>query len=369
MSVTGAILDHGAVHVVDDIEIDEPRAGEALVELTMAGVCGSDLALLDGKFPFPTPALLGHEATGVVRALGPETVGPEPGSRVTLWMRPPCRVCRACARGEAGLCETSGFMSAKGTLLDGRTSFSRSGNPLYRAFGIGAFATQVVMPVNGLVAVPDDVPTDVAALVGCGVATGAGAILNVARPQPGDTVLVFGAGGVGLSAAMTAAALGAGNVVVVDPAEHRREHALTFGATHGIEGGDRNAVRAQLKDAIGSAPVDVAIDAVGRPEIIETAYSTIRQGGAVVAVGLQPPDAQITLKAPVLPLSHKRILGCFMGGIDPQRDLPRLFSLYLAGRLPIDRLVSAHRPLSEANEALDDLANARGLRTLIDLTA
>lgn len=368
MSVRGAILDDGRVDVVDDIAIDEPRGGEALVELTMAGVCGSDLALLEGKFPFPTPALLGHEATGVVRELGPGTVGPEPGTRVTLWMRPPCRRCRACARGEAGLCEASGFMSAKGTLLDGRTSFTRGGEPLYRAFGIGAFATQVVMPVNGLVEVPDEVPTDVAALVGCGVATGAGAILNVAQPGPGDTVLVFGAGGVGLSAAMTAAAVGAGNVIIADPAEHRREHALSFGATHAIEGGDRDAVRAQLKEAIGSAPVDVAIDAVGRPELIETGYSVIRQGGAVVAVGLQPPDGKISLKAPVLPLSHKRILGCFMGGIDPQRDLPKLFSLYLAGRLPIDRLVSGHRPLAEAGEALDDLANARGLRTLIDLT-
>ncbi len=368
MSVTGAILDDGEVHVVDDIAIDEPRSGEALVDLTTAGVCGSDLALLEGKFPFPTPAVLGHEATGVVRALGPDTVGPEPGTRVTLWMRPPCRRCRSCTRGEAGLCEASGFMSAKGTLLDGRTSFTRGGEPLYRGFGIGAFATQVVMPVNGLVEVPDEVSTDVAALVGCGVATGAGAILNVARPLPGDTVLVFGAGGVGLAAVMAAAAVGAGHVIVVDPAEHRRDEALELGATHAIPGGDRREVRAQLTEATGAGTVDVAVDAVGRPELIETGYSAIRQGGAVVAVGLQPPDAEVTLKAPVLPLSHKRILGCFMGGIDPQRDLPKLFAMHLAGRLPIDRLVSAHRPIAEAAEALDDLANARGLRTLIDLT-
>jgi Zn-dependent alcohol dehydrogenase len=168
---------------------------------------------------------------------------------------------------------------------------------------------------------------------------------------------------------MTAAAIGAGQVVVADPAEHRRDEALSLGATHAIEGGDRREVRAQLVEAIGAPTVDVAVDAVGLPALVETGYSVIRQGGAVVAVGLQPPDAKITLTAPVVPLSHKRVLGCFMGGIDPQRDLPKLFALYQAGRLPIDRLVSAHRPLTETSEALDDLANARGLRTLIDLGA
>lgn len=366
MSVHAAVLEDGAVSIVDDVEIDAPRAGEARVRIVTAGVCGSDLALLDGKFPFPTPAILGHEAAGVVTELSPDVEGLAVGTRVTLWMRPPCRSCRACVRGEAGLCETSGFMSAKGTLLDGRTSFSRGGNPLYRAFGIGAFASEVIMPVNGLIPVPDDVSDDVAALVGCGVATGAGAILNVAKPQVGDTVLVFGAGGVGLAAVMTAAAVGAGAVIVVDPAEHRRTEALTLGATHAIAGGDRKQVRAQLQEAIGESSVDIAIDAVGRPELIETGYSVIRQGGAIVAVGLQPPDATISLAAPVLPISHKRILGCFMGGIDPQRDLPRLFRLTQSGRLPIDRLVSQRRPLSDTIAALDDLKEARGLRTLID---
>jgi Zn-dependent alcohol dehydrogenase len=369
MTVRGAILESGSVKVVDDISIDEPRAGEALIKLTAAGVCGSDLALLDGKFPFPTPAVLGHEAMGTVVQLGPDTVGPPLGSRVTLWMRPPCRSCRACYRNQAALCERSGFMSAKGTLLDGRTSFTRDGQPLYRAFGIGAFATSVVMPVAGLIEVPDDISDDVAALVGCGVATGVGSILNVAKPEVGDSVLIFGAGGVGLAAVMAAAAVGAGAVIVADPTPHRREQALELGATHAIESGDRDAIRTQLKEQTGSGSVDVAIDAVGRPELLTTGYSLVRQGGTVVAVGLQPPDATLSLKAPMVPLSHKRLLGCFMGGIDPQRDLPRLFELHSAGRLPIDRLVSTHRPLDEAAEAIGDLAASRGLRTIIDLGA
>ncbi len=370
MAQQAAVLEvaGGEVVVVDDVEIDEPRAGEALVALDRAGVCGSDLAILTGRAPHALPVLLGHEATGRVVSFG----GPPPptlrtGDRVTLWLRPPCRVCRMCVRGEAALCERSGFMSAKGTLLDGRTSSTRGGQPLYRGLGIGAFTTAVVMPVNGLVAVPDDVPAEVAALLGCGVATGAGAVLNVARPEPGDVVLVFGAGGVGLAAAMAAAAAGAGAVVVADPEAHRRETALAVGATHAIEGGDRTALRGQLAEALGTAVVDVAIDAVGRSALVELGYRTVRQGGTVVAVGLQGGDEQVRLPGPLVPLSHKRVLGCFMGGIDPQRDLPRLFTLYRRGVFPVDRLVTATRPLAEVGEALDDLAAARGLRTVIGL--
>jgi Zn-dependent alcohol dehydrogenase len=367
MAQRGAILEDGKVSIVDDIDVDGPREGEALVQLAAAGVCGSDLALLQGKFPFPTPALLGHEAAGRVLELGPGTEGPAPGTRVTLWMRPPCRRCRACGRGLAALCEESGFMSARGTLLDGRTSFSRGGEPLYRGFGIGAFTSTVVMPVNGLIEVPDSVPDDVAALVGCGVATGVGSVINVADPRPGDVVLVFGGGGVGLSAALAAEAVGA-TAVVVDPGEHRRDLARRLGVSHALESGDRDAIRAGLKEAVGLANVDVVIDTAGRPELITMGHGLVHQGGTVVAVGLQPPDAEIVLKAPVVPISHKRILGCFMGGIDPHRDLPKLFELYLAGRLPIDQLITHRRPLGETAAALDDLAEGTGLRTIIDLT-
>jgi Zn-dependent alcohol dehydrogenase len=143
--------------------------------------------------------------------------------------------------------------------------------------------------------------------------------------------------------------------------------ALSLGATHAIEPGDRDAVRSQLKTALGSGNVDFVIDTAGRPEIITMGHSLVHQGGAVVAVGLQPPGGEITLKAAVVPLSHKRILGCFMGGIDPHRDLPRMFQLFSAGRLPIDKLVTHHRPLAESKQALDDLANGIGLRTIIDI--
>jgi alcohol dehydrogenase len=372
MPQPGAIVTEagGPVTVIDAIEIDEPRAGEALVELTAAGVCGSDLSLRDGKMRNPMPLLLGHEAAGRVVALGPDTAGPagpQVGSRVTLWMRPPCRACRMCDRGAAELCLTSGGMSAGGTLLDGRTSSTVAGEPLHRALGVGAFTTRLNMPVAGLVEVPDGVPDDVAALLGCGVATGAGAVLNVAEPTPGDVVLVIGGGGVGLAAAMMAAALGAGAVVVADPEEHRRAAALDIGATHAIPGGDRREVRAQLTEVLGDAWVDVAIDAVGRPEIVELAFRTVRQGGTVVAVGVQAGDATVQLPGAQLSTMHKRVLGCFMGGIDPHRDLPTLFALYQRGVLPIDRLIGQRRPLAEVPEALDDLAAARGLRTVIDV--
>lgn len=353
------------VETVDDLHAEEPRAGEALVEIVLAGVCGSDLTLATGKMPYPTPMVLGHEAVGRVLALGPGVHGLAAGDRVVLWMRPPCRVCPACVRGEAALCTASGVMSAKGTLPDGRTGLERGGDPVYRAFGVGAFAEQVVMPVAGLVAVPDDVTDEVAALTGCGVATGAGAVLNVARPSPGDTVLVFGAGGVGLSAVMAAAATGAGQVIVADPVSERREAALGFGATRAVPGGDHRALREQLD----GTEVDIAIDAAGRPELVEAGWRVVRQGGTVVAVGIQQAGAQITLPGPVVTLSHRRLLGCYMGGIDPQRDLPVLFALHRRGALPIDRLVTGTRPLAEVSQALDDLAAGRGLRTVIAVGA
>ncbi len=371
----------GDVTVVDDVEVDEPRAGEALVAVDAAGVCGTDRSLQSGAMAYPMPLLLGHEATGRIVALGDGpgdaagTAGAAGGAggavavgdRVVLWMRPPCRACRMCVRGQGELCERSGVMSARGTLLDGRTGLRRGGEPLYRALGIGAFAERVVMPVGGLVAVPDDVPPAVAALLGCGVATGAGAVLNVARPAVGDVVVVFGGGGVGQAAALVAAAVGAGAVVVVDPVAERRDAALALGATAALAGGDARAVRGQLAEALGEAVVDVAIDAVGRPELVALGHRLVRQGGTVVAVGVPAADATVTLPGPLLTLSHKRVLGCFMGGIDPHRDLPRLFALYRRGALPIDRLVSAHRPLAEAPDALADLAAGRGVRTVLDI--
>lgn len=356
----------GSVEIIEDLDIDEPRTGEALIGIDACGVCGSDLSLQSGKMPFALPMVLGHEACGRVIALGPDTDGPAVGDRVVLWMRPPCRTCRMCIRGHGELCERSGAMSAYGTLLDGRTSFTRGGEAVYRALGIGAFTEQVVMPVGGLVAVPDDVPTEVAALLGCGVATGVGAILNVARPQPGDVVVVIGGGGVGQAAAMAAAASSAGAVVVVDPVEERRQQALELGATHAVEGGDPKTLRNQIKAALGDPWVDIAVEAVGRPELVATAHRIVRQGGTVVAVGVQASDAAVTLPGPQVALTHKRLLGCFMGGIDPQRDLPKVFDLYRRGVLPLDRLITSRRPLSEAAQALDDLARARGLRTVLE---
>lgn len=369
MTQHGAVLDEpgGDVRVVDDVEIDAPQPGEALVELDLAGVCGSDLAVVRGSAPHPLPVLLGHEATGRIAALPVPHPVLSVGDRVTLWLRPPCRVCRMCVRGEAVLCERSGMMSVRGTLLDGRTSSTRGGAPLYRGLGVGAFTSRTVMPVAGLVPVPDDVPPPVAALLGCGVATGAGAVLNVARPVPGDVVLVFGAGGVGLAAALAALAVGAGTVVVVDPSPDRRQQALALGVPHALEGGDRAALRGQLGEALGDAVVDVVIDAAGRAALVELGYRLVRQGGTVVAVGLQGGDEQVRLPGPLVPLSHKRVLGCFMGGIDPQRDLPRLFDLYRRGAFPVDRMVTASRPLAEAADALDDLAAARGLRTVLEV--
>lgn len=364
--------------LVDDLELSDPRAGEALVEVTLAGVCGSDLAVRDGKVAYPVPVVLGHEAVGVVAAVGSpdETAAdaveaeteqpPRVGDRVVLWMRPPCRACRSCRRGDAALCEQSGVMSARGTLPDGTTGVTRAAAPVHRAFGIGAFAEAVVMPLAGLVVVPAGVPDEVAALSSCGVATGAGAVLNIARPAEGDTVAVWGAGGVGLAAALTARAVGAGGVVVIDPSPERRAGAEALGIS-AVPGGERAELRAQLLSALGGEPLDVALDAVGRAAVVEQAWRAVRPGGTVVSIGLMGAEERVVLPGPLVPLSQRRLLGCFMGGVDPHRDLPRIFALHGEGRLPIERLVSTLRLLDEVPAALDDLAAARGLRTIIDV--
>lgn len=372
MRARAALLEEagGPVRVVDDLEVAAPRAGEVLVEVASAGICGSDLAVLSNRFPFPLPLVLGHEAAGTVVVAGPDTVAPPPGSVVALWMRPPCRACRACIRGDAGLCETTGAMSARGTLPDGSTQVSRAGQVVHRAFGVGAFASHVVMPTSGVIPLPPGTGPDVAALISCGVATGAGAILNVAGVSVGETVVVFGGGGVGLSAALASLAVGARHAIVVDPSPDRRQQAVELGATGAVPPApDVKELRGEIRAITGSPQVDVAVDAVGAPGIIESGFRLVRQGGRVVCVGLSPVDAHVSLPATLLATSHKQVLGCYMGGIDPHRDLPRIVALQQRGVLPIERMVTRRCALDEIEGAVADMEAGRGLRTIVHLGA
>jgi S-(hydroxymethyl)glutathione dehydrogenase / alcohol dehydrogenase len=352
--------------VVDDVDIEEPRAGEVLVRVTNCGVCHSDLSLVNGTFPFTAPTVLGHEAAGVVEALGPGVTSVAPGDRVVLTPVPSCNECYWCLRGEYGCCVLATAVTT-GTFLDGRTPLSRHGMPILRGVGLGGFAEYVLTPASGAVKVADDTPLEVACVIGFAVQTGVGAVLNTARVPEGATVLVVGAGGIGIAIVQGARIAGASKIIVSDPNADRRENAKRFGATDLIDPTTHDVFSAvqELTSGIG---VDNAFDAVGAGALIETCIWSTRAGGTTVMVGAGGIDQTVTLAPPVMfGLSERKLMGCLLGSCNGRRDIPRLLGLWRAGRLDLEGMITARRPLAEINDALDDMTAGRGLRTVLTI--
>lgn len=350
--------------VVDDVELDKPHEGEVLVRVSHCGVCHSDLHFIDGSLPTAVPALLGHEAGGVVEEVGPGVSELEPGDKVILTLRPPCGRCYWCVRGEQSICPT--YASMGGTLPDGGTRLAHQGRIVFRAgVFLGAFAEKAVVPASGAVKVPADTPLDIAAVIGCSVQTGVGAVLNTAKVPAGATVLIFGLGGVGISIAQGARIAGASRVIGVDPVAERREQAGAFGVTDTVDPGSGNVVSAafDLTDGVG---VDFAFDAVGRASLVETAVGATRAGGTTVMVGVPRLDEQLSLPAAMFGLPEKKLIGCFLGSSNPHREFPRLLSLWRAGKLDLDGMVTARRPLDGINDAFADMKAGAGIRTVLE---
>jgi S-(hydroxymethyl)glutathione dehydrogenase/alcohol dehydrogenase len=347
----------------DDVTIDEPGPGHVLVRVRHCGVCHSDLSIADGVFPAPTPIILGHEAAGVVEALGPGVDGFALGDPVVLTPLPPCGACYWCVRGEPGCCVRANTI-ATNTHLDGTTGLRRGDTTVFRGVGLGAFAERVVVPVSGAIRVPDGVALDVACVVGCAVQTGVGAVLNTARVEAGATVLVMGLGGIGLSIVQGARVAGAARIVASDPLPARREAAVRLGATDVVDPAADDVVsRCHALTGVG---VDYAFDAVGRAALVQAGLAATRNGGTTVVVGAAPVDEAITIMpAALFTLQEKKLLGCALGSCNAVRDIPRLLALYQAGRLDLDALVTARRPLDEIDAAMDDLRAGRGIRTVL----
>ena len=352
--------------VVDDVDIDEPRVGEVLVRVTNCGVCHSDLSLQDGTFPFVAPTVLGHEAAGVVERVGPGVTAVAPGDKVVLTPSPSCNECYWCVRGEYGCCvNTMSIMT--GTLTDGQTPLSRHGQPVLRGVGLGGFAEYVITPASGAVKVDDDTPLDIACVIGCAVQTGVGAVLNTAHVVEGATVLVAGAGGIGISIVQGAAVAGASRIIVSDPVAHRRDTAQRFGATDVIDPAAHDVIAAvhELTAGIG---VDYAFDAAGPAAVIESCIWATRNGGTTVLVGAGGIDQAVSLAPPVVfSMSERKVLGCLLGSCNGRRDIPRLLALWRAGRLDLESMITARRPLDDINDAFTDLAAGRGLRTVLTI--
>jgi Zn-dependent alcohol dehydrogenase len=364
-----ALLEQAGAPLVvhDDVEIEEPRAGEVAVRVKHCGVCHSDVSIADGSFPSALPVVLGHEAAGIVEAIGPGVTTLAVGDHVVLTPCPPCGTCPWCVRGEWSLCVNSDSMMTSAH-PDGGTRLSRGGEIVYRGVGVAAFAETVIIQANGAVKIPEDVPLDVACVVGCAVQTGVGAVLNTAHVREGDTVLVMGAGGIGLSVIQGARLAGASRILVSDPVAERRETALKLGATHAIDPTTDDLLAATLDLSPGGIGADVAFDAVGRSALIAAGIDATRKGGTTVMVGVPAIDDPFTYPLPaVLAIGEKKIIGSLLGSCNSLRDIPRLVDLHRSGQLDLASLVTARRPLDEINQAFDDIRDVVGIRTVIDL--
>jgi Zn-dependent alcohol dehydrogenase len=353
MTTRAAVLDAAGRRLsVEEIALADPGAGEVRVRIEASGVCHSDWNAVTGTSATPLPAVLGHEGAGVVEDVGAGVTTVSPGDKVVLSWLPSCGRCPACQRGRLALCEVA-WSEMGGSLPGGGFRLSRNGDRIYHYSYLSTFARHAVVDERSCVPLPAGTDLDVAALVGCAVMTGIGAVINRAKVEPGSTVAVFGAGGVGLSAIMGARLAGAGTIIAVEPVESKRHLALALGATAALDGRDP-----ALRDAISDhAPggLDYAFEAAGLPFLTELAFAVTRRGGTIVAVGLPPDGSTIALSAPELVRSEKVVTGTFYGSARPHLDMPMILRFYGEGRLPLDRLVTKRYPLEDVNEAFADM--------------
>ena len=351
---------------IEDVDLAPPGPGEVRVRMHASGVCHSDWNVVTGATPNPLPAVLGHEGAGIVDALGEGVSSVGEGDHVVLSWLPACGRCFFCLQGRPSLCDVSMPRMLEGTLPNGAVRLSQDGRDVYHYSFLSTFAEAAVVLEQSCVRIRPDAPLDVAALVGCAVTTGIGAVLYRARVAPGSTVLVFGAGGVGLSAIQGARLVGAEHIVAVDPVALKRELALELGATRAVDPAaeDPGAIARELTDGRGA---DYAFEAAGVPGLVRTAYESVRRGGMVVSIGIPPVGAEATLPGPALPREEKIVTGSLYGSSRPHIDMPKIVDLYVAGRLDLDRLVSRTYALEELNDAFAAMNAGEVARAVIRL--
>ena len=354
---------HSAPLAVEELELLPPQGGEVLVRVTTAGLCHSDLSHIDGTLRKPFPLVVGHEAAGIVEALGPGVTELREGDHVVFAFVPACGHCTPCLTGHSARCANGNAANMKGELLGGGTRFRLGGAPAYHHLGVSAFCERVVCAQESVVRIPADAPLEIASFFGCAALTGLGAVFNVARVTPGSSVAVFGAGGVGLMALLGALAAGATQTFVVDPVAAKRQLALELGATAAFDpsAGD---VAAQIAGTLGTPGVEFAIEAAGSAPAFEAAIAATAAGGTAVAVGLSRKGANVAVPYGPLVVGEKTVRGSFMGSSVARRDIPRYIALWRAGKLPVERLVTGSVSLDGLNAAFDRLANGEAVRTL-----
>jgi len=348
---------------VQAVELDSPGDGEVLVKVAAAGLCHSDLSVIDGNRPRPTPMVLGHEAAGVVQELGPGVEDLSVGDHVVMVFVPSCGHCLPCSEGRPALCEPGAVANGAGTLLSGARRLHRDGGDVHHHLGVSAFAEYATVSRRSLVKIDRELPLDEAALFGCAVLTGVGAVINTARVPAGSSVAVLGLGGVGLSSLLGAVAVGARRVVAVDLSDNKLGLARQLGATDTFNAGGANAVE-EIRAATGGG-VEFAFEMAGSVRAMDLAYKITRRGGTTVTAGLPPPTHTFALPQVNLVAEERTVKGSYIGTCVPNRDLPRYIELYRRGKLPVDRLMSSRLKLDEINIGFDRLHEGKAVRQVI----
>jgi alcohol dehydrogenase len=348
---------------IEELELRSPGPGEILVRIGAAGLCHSDLSVINGDRPRPTPMALGHEAAGTVEALGAGVDDLKVGDHVVLVFVPSCGHCGPCSEGRPALCEPGAVANTAGTLLSGERRIFRDGKPIHHHLGCSAFAEAAVVSRRSAVKVDPELAFDEAALFGCAVLTGVGAVVNTAQVRAGSTVAVVGLGGVGLASILGAVASGARAVVAVDLSEEKLALAKSLGATHTFSAADADVVQ-KVKDATRGG-VDFAVEMAGSTRAFDTAYRITRRGGTTITAGLPPPTATWAMPSVNLVAEERTIKGSYIGTCVPSRDLPRYIDLYRQGRLPVNKLMSGRMKLDEINEGFDLLHEGKAVRQVV----
>ncbi len=353
----------GGPFVLEDVDLLAPAPGEVRVRMAAAGICHSDWHMVKGDLRRPFPVILGHEGAGVVEALGPGVTAVETGDHVILNWAPDCGHCFYCNNAQPALCETFAPVRRSGTMLDGSTRFRLRGERVSQFSTLSTFAEYCIAPQEACIAIRKDIPLDIAALVGCAVTTGVGAVSNTATVGHGESVAVYGCGGVGLNILQGAALVGAHPIIAVDQAPAKMDIARQFGATHTLLA--EADVEKKIRALTGDRGADYVFEAIGLTQVQERAMQAVRPGGALVIVGVAPIDSSASFSTFEMHVREKRILGCFYGSTNTGRDFPRILDLYRAGKLKLDELISQRYRLDQINEAYADLLTGDARRGVI----
>ncbi|MFC9359180.1 zinc-binding dehydrogenase [Rhodococcus sp. NPDC057014] len=349
---------------IEDVDLDGPYQGEVLVEVRAAGVCHSDLSVAEGQRKRTLPVVGGHEGAGIVREVGPGVVGLEPGDHVVMSAAGGCGQCRYCMAGRPGICDRIGVSRSQGLLPNGERRLSLNGEALFHYSGVSCFAQFAVTTPGSLIKIDKDIPLDVAAIFGCAVVTGAGAVMNAARVCPGDAVAVVGLGGVGLTSVMAAQASGASIIIGIDLLDSKFPIAKEVGCTHTFSGADPDLV-AKIRD-LTHGGVDFAFELTANQRALNSAFDYTRKAGEIVCVGVSRADSRLDFPNTRLVSEDKVIRGAMLGSGVAERDIPKYLNLFREGNLPVDKLHSGSITFDDLNESLDHLHDATVIRQMLD---